>query len=408
MHIRLLLLLLLGVPTALAETPKVTSLEQAIERVRESNPTLKSSKYRVQAREALMKQASLLPNPELGVEAENFGGDLDGYRQAETTIGVSQRIELGGKRAARTSVATTEKGIAELEAEILALNVLSETTIAFVRLQSTVSKRNILAEQKKLSRSVVKTIQKKLEAGSVLPVERTKAEIAFKNDEIALRNVENEIEILKQNLASLWSGTAQDIGRVTSSLSIGNADLYLMPHVISETPRSRLAELKRELAEKILRLEKSLAVPDVNIGLGYRRFEETEENAFLGMFSIDLPLFNRNQGAIKSANYNLSAEGLDKKGNTISLTTTLNTLQMNLRRLLSEHSSIEQSVLPSAKKAFTQAKDAYQRGRTSYLELLDAQRTLVETKTKRLDLMLAITESKARINNIIGIPQHKE
>ena len=181
-----------------------------------------------------------------------------------------------------------------------------------------------------------------------------------------------------------------------------------MPHVISETPRSRLAELKRELAEKILRLEKSLAVPDVNIGLGYRRFEETEGNAFLGMFSIDLPLFNRNQGAIKSANYNLSAEGLDKKGNTISLTTTLNTLQMNLRRLLSEHSSIEQSVLPSAKKAFTQAKDAYQRGRTSYLELLDAQRTLVETKTKRLDLMLAITESKARINNIIGIPQHKE
>ena len=408
MHIRLLLLLLLGVPTALAETPKVTSLEQAIERVRENNPTLKSSKYRVQAREALMKQASLLPNPELGVEAENFGGDLDGYRQAETTIGVSQRIELGGKRAARTSVATTEKGIAELEAEILALNVLSETTIAFARLQSTVSKRNILAEQKKLSRSVVKTIQKKLEAGSVLPVERTKAEIAFKNDEIALRNVENEIEILKQNLASLWSGTAQDIGRVTSSLSIGNADLYLMPHVISETPRSRLAELKRELAEKILRLEKSLAVPDVNIGLGYRRFEETEGNAFLGMFSIDLPLFNRNQGAIKSANYNLSAEGLDKKGNTISLTTTLNTLQMNLRRLLSEHSSIEQSVLPSAKKAFTQAKDAYQRGRTSYLELLDAQRTLVETKTKRLDLMLAITESKARINNIIGIPQHKE
>lgn len=408
MHFRLLLLLLLGMSTALAETPKVTSLKQAIERVRENSPLIQGSKYRVQVQEALMEQAGFLPNPELVIEAENFGGDFERYRQAETTIGVTQRIELGGKRAARSSVATTKQKIAELEAKILALNLLSETTISFARLQSTISKRKILAEQKKLSRSVVRNIQRKLEAGSVLSVERTKAEIAFKNDEIAFKNIDNEIEIVKQNLASLWGGTAEDLGRITSSLSVSNVELYLIAHVISETPRSKLAELKYELAKETLHLEESLATPDLNIGLGYRRFEETEDNAFLGMLSIDLPLFDRNQGGIKGADYNLSAQRMNKESNNLSLMTTLNALQINLRRLINEYHGVEQSVLPSAKSAFTQAKNAYQRGRTSYLELLDAQRTLVETKTRRLDLMLTIEESKARINNIIEIPQHNE
>ena len=404
MCIRLYLLLLMATPLALAESPKVSTLEQAFGRVQESNPILKSTKHRVQATEGLIQQASLLPNPEIEIEAENFGGDLDGFSESETTVALSQRIELGKKRSARTEVATVEKKIAALEAEILAQDIFSRTTIEFAKVQAAQARKEILREQKKLSRLVVNAIQKKLEAGAILRVEKTKAEITLKNDEIAFNNSELELEIAKQTLAALWNGISLDVGELAPLLKINNEKSYLTPIDLSTSNRFRLTRLKQDLADSKLQLEESLSVPDINLGLGYRRFEETEENAFLGMFSMDLPIFNRNQGTIRSANHSLEAIRFNIQNEKTSLSTSISILQAELSRLVKEYESVEASVLPAAKRAFSQAKDAYQRGRTSYLNLLDAQRTLVETKTRRVDLILRVAESKSRIENLIGIP----
>ncbi|MEQ8737202.1 MAG: TolC family protein, partial [Hoeflea sp.] len=51
-------------------------------------------------RAAEARQASFLPNPELGLEVENvFGsGPYSGVDEADITLGVSQLIETGGKR----------------------------------------------------------------------------------------------------------------------------------------------------------------------------------------------------------------------------------------------------------------------------------------------------------------------
>jgi cobalt-zinc-cadmium efflux system outer membrane protein len=44
--------------------------------------------------------ARVRPNPELGVEVENFNGagDLRGFQGAESTLSLSQQVELGGQR----------------------------------------------------------------------------------------------------------------------------------------------------------------------------------------------------------------------------------------------------------------------------------------------------------------------
>lgn len=408
MCIRLFLLLFVAVPLAVADSPKVSTLEQVIARVQGSNPTLQSSKHRALAIEALVRQASLLPNPEIVVEAENFGGDLDGFGESEITVALSQRIELGNKRSARTEVANVEKKIATLEAEILARDILSRTTIAYAKVQAVQARKEILREQKKLSQLLVNAIQKKLEAGAILRVEKTKAEITLSNDQIAFNNSEQELEIAKQRLASLWNGTSQDVGDVDSLHENKAMRFYVIPEDLSSSIRFKLIDLKQDLANSKLQLEESLSVPDVNLGLGYRRFEETEENAFLGTFSVGLPIFNRNQGAIESANHNLEATKFSIQDEKVSLSTSFSLLQVELRRLEREYESIENLVLPASKRAFSQAREAYQRGRTSYLNLLDAQRTLVETKTRRVDLIVGVIESKARIENIIGFPLTRE
>ena len=72
-----------------------------------------------------------------------------------------------------------------------------------------------------------------------------------------------------------------------------------------------LARWTTELEQRraALKLEKSRAIPDLTAGLGYRRLSGSDDNALVGGISIPLPLFNRNQGNIREAEYRLARAG---------------------------------------------------------------------------------------------------
>lgn len=84
-------------PSAQPVEARGLTLEQAVERALQSSPVLAAGKHAVSAAEARVVQAGLLPNPELALEAENFGGggELDGFDAAESTVIISQSILLG-------------------------------------------------------------------------------------------------------------------------------------------------------------------------------------------------------------------------------------------------------------------------------------------------------------------------
>ncbi|ATY31133.1 TolC family protein [Sphingomonas psychrotolerans] len=64
----------------------------------------------VRAADAQRRAAALRPNPSINVEAENVigNGAYSGLSSAETTVGMSLPLELGGKGAARVRVAEAQ------------------------------------------------------------------------------------------------------------------------------------------------------------------------------------------------------------------------------------------------------------------------------------------------------------
>ena len=109
-------------------------LRQAFALALVKNTQLHSFAWEVRAAEARMLQASLLPNPELEAEVENVGGSgaFNGTDMAETTISLSQLIELGGKRSKRTRVASLERDLAGWDYEARRIEVLTEVAHRFV------------------------------------------------------------------------------------------------------------------------------------------------------------------------------------------------------------------------------------------------------------------------------------
>jgi len=92
----------------IAEATGVITLRQALALALMHNRELKVFSWDVRISQARQLQASLPPNPELEVEVEEVGGpgDRSGFDGAETTIQLSQLIELGDKRKKRRGQAS--------------------------------------------------------------------------------------------------------------------------------------------------------------------------------------------------------------------------------------------------------------------------------------------------------------
>jgi len=87
------------------------TLRQALAAALVNNPQLIAFAWENRAREADALQAGLGPNPELELEIENFGGsgEVAGFQGAETTLALSQLVELGDKRRKRLAVAELQQ-----------------------------------------------------------------------------------------------------------------------------------------------------------------------------------------------------------------------------------------------------------------------------------------------------------
>ena len=91
-------------PAVVAQGQKAgpLTLPQALQRAANANPRIAAADRTIGMADGRREQANALPNPTLGVEVDNFAPGQSGAVQgAETTLQLSQLIELGGKRDAR-------------------------------------------------------------------------------------------------------------------------------------------------------------------------------------------------------------------------------------------------------------------------------------------------------------------
>jgi cobalt-zinc-cadmium efflux system outer membrane protein len=116
-------------PTAIGEA---ITLPEAIARAIAANPLLRARTLEARARGAEAAQTARPPNPTLTVEVEDLGHAAGSALPSQTTISVSQRFELGHKRALRTRLAALERDSAEWDLAIARADIEGRVALAFV------------------------------------------------------------------------------------------------------------------------------------------------------------------------------------------------------------------------------------------------------------------------------------
>jgi cobalt-zinc-cadmium efflux system outer membrane protein len=208
----------------LVEPESVLSLIQALQLAYQHNPELAISEGAIRAGEARIIQARLLPNPELSAEAENIWGRdaYSGFDEAESTLTIGQPLELGGKRSKRTSLAETERYLAEWDYKSLRLELTVEVTKSFIGVLAGQQRLKVKGEIVSVAENSAAAVTARVEAGKVSPIEQTSAEIRVANARNAMMQAQTRLQGERKRLSTLWGNPAPifteavgDLGAIT-------------------------------------------------------------------------------------------------------------------------------------------------------------------------------------------------
>lgn len=372
-------------PAAVTARGQTVSLQAAISRALANSPQLKSAESAMLASEGERRQAGMPPNPEIGLEAENVAGrgPYKGTDAAEISFGVSQRIETGGKRAARRQAAGKSYEIAAYDYSAARLDLIRDVTIAYADAVAAQEEARLAGDQRKLAGDVLQSVASRVAAAAEPLIQKSKAEVALATSENAYSKALRELEIAKKKLASLW-------GQDGAGFVLDASDFFAVIPVAFEDGLARLAatpDIARldagiARAKANLDLEQANAMPDPTFSAGIRDFRETRDQALMFGISVPIPVWNANQGNIEKARHDASKSESDRQAALLSMSSGLTRAGQELQAAYDETESLKTTILPAAEKVFSLLSQGYQAGRFPYLEVLDAQRTLFEARSQ--------------------------
>ena len=397
------------------ETPRDSvSLRDAIALALLHSPELAAFAWETRAREARILQAGTPTNPIVDVMAEDVGasrslagvaGDEQLVR-AQTTVQLSQLIELGGKRTARHNLAARTRDLAAWDYEAARIDVLTRVTHAFIDVLTAQRMVALTAQTAELVEQVHQSVGARVAAGVVSPIEETRADVALATVRVESNRALRLLDASRRRLAALW-------GASEATFAAADGDLNVVPPLPSITElTTRLAEnpdlarwaveiLQREAA---LAVEESKRVPDVTLAAGYRRFRDLPGNAFVIGGSIPLPIFDRNGGAIREARSRVAKAYEERRAAEARVSTALAEAYRALASAHDEVTALRTTVLPGSRQTFEAVSEGYRLGKFGYLDVLDAQRTLIASGGQYLRALAEYHKGVADVERLIGAP----
>ncbi|MFZ6638676.1 TolC family protein [Undibacterium sp. TC4M20W] len=377
----------------------VITLPTAIAQALANNPDIAAVRHEVQASDGALRQAGVMPNPELSVLMEDVRQD-----SRSTTIQINQPLELGGKRGARISVAERSRSLALNELAIKSAEIRAAVTTQFFAVLIAQERQRLATVSLELAQRASHAAGRQVSLGKIPPLEATRAGIAESGVRVELAQANSELLIAKQGLATaMGSKLATDLQLQAEFHTLpALPDLQKLTQALARSPLMQRAQLEVDKRLAISALEKSRQVPDLTLSIGNKREQQTGRNQAIVGISIPLSLFDRNQGNLQEA-----LSRADKARDELTATENRlhgEILQAHQRLSLAreEAEMLKKDMLPGAQQAYELAIKGFEYGKFNFMDVLDAQRSLLQARAQYLRSLSEAQRAAADIEAYIG------
>jgi outer membrane protein, heavy metal efflux system len=377
------------------------------------SPDLAAFAWEVRARDARVVQASRLPNPVLGVMAEDFGASRTSgvigtpqVVQRQTTLQLSQLIELAGKRTARERLAARNTELAAWDYEAARMDVLTRVTHAFIDVLAAQEMVALTRQTSQLVQDVQQSVGARVVAGVVSPIEETRADVAVVAAGVESDRALRLLNASRERLATHWGASRPTLPWASGDLSLVPA----LPSFAALTARlvenPELARWAVEISQRqaALALQRSQRVPDLTLTAGYRHFADVGHSAYIVGVSLPLPLFDRNSGGTAEATSRVNRAYEERRAAEARVSAALSEAYRALSTAHQEVTALREAVLPRSRRIFEAVNEGYRLGRFGYLDVLDAQRAWIAAGSQYLRAVSDYHKAVADVERLIGAP----
>ena len=302
--------------TQATDTLRIT-LPEAEQQFSKNNFSLLAQKFNIEASKAQIIQAQLLPNPTINLEqtiipTANVANSETIGAFGQRAIQIQQLILIWGKRNKQIEVAKIGAEMSEYQFRELVRELVFQLRSNFYSIHYLQKTLSIYSQEIQNITRLVAAYKDQVDKGNIPVKEVIRLQsflITLQTEETNLKNqiIDNEsvIKILLADTSPKFIEPVTD-DDVLDGLNLQPLKLAdLLSDATENRPDRKLQEASIRMASANLALQKAFAKPDVTVGYSYDRAGSYVNNYHALTVSMGLPFFNKNQGNIKAAEYQI-------------------------------------------------------------------------------------------------------
>jgi outer membrane protein, heavy metal efflux system len=380
------------------------TFDAALDLAMSRNLGLAAARRQRAIREAAIRAARQLPNPDFSFEVSRD--------TPHETANVDLPIEIGGKRSRRVDLAKEELTLSDVDVRVELRDVRRELRQAFYSLVAGDQRVAVAESVLEISRRVRDAAQARFETGAAPRLEVLQADLGVTRAEAELDLARSERIAAQANLNAVLDLPPQQAVPVVGSLTDRTASPPYETALSSAIAANvDLVRLDREIAVEqrradLLRAERT-PTPTFSLGAMWNNPGGDFNNGLRGAISLAVPIFNRNQGEIAQSVATTAQLRAQRDAARRDVENSVFAIAAKIDAQRRQLDAYQQRLVPTATDLESLAEESYRAGRTSILGVLDAQRSLRDLRREALQVMLDLQLSLADLEEILGtaLPQ---
>lgn len=394
------------------EAPLQLSLKDTEKVFLERNLSLIAERYNIDMAQAKITQARLFDNPVISLEQNVYnrlnGKYFDMGKEGEATAEIEQVINLAGQRNKRVRLEKVNKEIAGYQFEEVLRTLRSELKKTFVEICFSTRSIEIYDKEIESLGLLMQATKEQQKKGNISLLESSRLESLL----LSLRKEKNELE---NNLVTLYGElnlllslpAEQKVNLLLDDNILKQVDTTTvsftdMSNMLSVRPDLKIAHAGITAAQANLKLQRSMAAPELSIKGMYDRAGNFIDNYFAIGVSISIPVFNRNQGNIKSAKINIQQNRKEEEYAVEKARMELYAAYSQLQKAVELYRLSNDELEHNFGRLIEGVNENFRKRNISMLEFIDYYQSYKETCLQLYELKKEVFLAMENLNTIVG------
>ncbi len=397
-----------ALPPPPAAGASALSLRDLEARALEKNPTLAQAAAGVREARGLARQAGTYPNPVLGVVGDDNTPNQT-FRGGEIGMFGEQRIVTAGKLRLARGVYSQQEVLAQAAEEAQQYRVLTAVRTLFYEALGAERLVEVEGRLAELTTEAAAVSHELANVGQADQPDVLQSEIEQQQAEVSLVRAQIEQERVWRQLAAVAGDPALEVTPLDGDIEAIPAleKDSVLQKILQQSPEVKIAAAGVARANAALEREKVETIPDILVrgGFKYHPFlgADLRPVGIVGFFDvgIQIPIFDRNKGAIEAARGQVDAAERDADRVALALRARLAEVYHDYEASSRLAAKYREEMLPRAQRAYDLYRNSFQQMAAAYPQVLIARRNLFQLQRDYIHELVNVWKSAVEIEGML-------